>query len=136
MLGEVRPLPDAHDLLVAVKDAGFTVVLASSGPARQVEIFLDLVGGRDVVDGWTSGDDADRSKPAPDLIDVARRKAGPGRSVMIGDSTWDLRRRPTGRHTIPAGADRGFSADELNDAGAEHVVETLTDLSRLLVHAD
>ena len=45
MLDEIPPLPDAHDLLAALKRAGFVIALASSGPARYVEKFLALVDG-------------------------------------------------------------------------------------------
>ena len=136
MLAEITPLPNAHELLAALKQAGLVIALASSGPAHYVERFLALVGGEDLVDAWTSSDDADRSKPAPDLIDAALHKVRGGRPVLIGDSTWDC--VAARRADIPSLAIRtgGFSADELYDAGAEHVVETLDDLSRLLVHDD
>jgi HAD superfamily hydrolase (TIGR01549 family) len=133
MLTEITPLPHAHELLVALKEAGFVIALASSGPARHVKKFLDLVEGQDIVDTWTSSDDADHSKPAPDLIDAALHKVRGGRPVLVGDSTWDC--VAARRAEIPSLAVRtgGFSADELYDAGAEHVVETLKDLARLLV---
>jgi HAD superfamily hydrolase (TIGR01549 family) len=136
MLAEITPLPNAHDLLAGLKEAGFVIALASSGPAHYVKKFLALVDGEDLVDAWTSSDDADRSKPAPDLIDAALRKVGGGRPVLIGDSTWDC--VAARRADIPSLAIRtgGFSADELYDAGADHVVETLDDLSRLMVRDD
>lgn len=132
MLPEIRPLPGAHDLLVGLKDAGLRLVLASSGPAEHVETFVDLVGGRDLVDAWTSAEDAERSKPAPDLLETALRKAGEGRPVMVGDSTWDC--VAAHRADLPAIAVRtgGFAPDELYEAGAENVVDTLEDLRRLL----
>ena len=132
MLPEIRPLPGAHDLLAGIKDSGLALVLASSGPAEHVETFLDLVGGRDLADAWTSADDAERSKPAPDLLETALRKAGEGRPVMVGDSTWDC--VAAHRADLPAVAVRtgGFSADELYEAGAENVVDTLDDLRRLI----
>jgi HAD superfamily hydrolase (TIGR01549 family) len=132
MLPEIQPLPEAHDLLAALKEACWTVVLASSGPAEHVTTFVRLVGAEDLVDAATSADDADRSKPDPDLLDAALRKAGRGRPVMVGDSTWDC--VAAGRANLPSIAVRtgGFSADELRDAGAEDVVDTLADLRRLL----
>jgi HAD superfamily hydrolase (TIGR01549 family) len=132
MLAEIHPLPGAHDLLAGIKDSGLRLVLASSGPAEHVETFLDLVGGRDLADAWTSADDAERSKPAPDLLETALRKAGEGRPVVVGDSTWDC--VAAQRADLPAVAVRtgGFSSDELYEAGAENVVDTLDDLRRLI----
>jgi HAD superfamily hydrolase (TIGR01549 family) len=136
MLAEITPLPNAHDLLAALKRAGFVIALASSGPARYVEKFLALVDGEDLVDAWTSSDDADRSKPAPDLIDAALHKVRGERPVLIGDSTWDC--VAARRADIPSLAIRtgGFSADELYDVGAEHVVDTLADVAGLLVRGE
>jgi HAD superfamily hydrolase (TIGR01549 family) len=132
MLPEIHPLPGAHDLLAGIKNSGLRLVLASSGPAEHVETFLDLVGGRDLADAWTSADDAERSKPAPDLLETALRKAGEGRPVVVGDSTWDC--AAAQRADLPAVAVRtgGFSPDELYEAGAENVVDTLDDLRRLI----
>jgi HAD superfamily hydrolase (TIGR01549 family) len=132
MVAEIHPLPGAHDLLAGIKNSGLRLVLASSGPAEHVETFLDLVGGRDLADAWTSADDAERSKPAPDLLETALRKAGEGRPVVVGDSTWDC--VAAQRADLPAVAVRtgGFSPDELYEAGAENVVDTLDDLRRLI----
>ena len=40
----------------------------------------------------TSSDDADRSKPDPDIVTAALHRAGaaPDRSVMIGDTPYDV----------------------------------------------
>ncbi len=133
MLDEIRPLPDAHELLTAVKEAGYTLVLASSGPKEHVEHFLDLVRGKGLVDESTSADDAEHSKPAPDLIEVALRKVGGSpRPVMVGDSTWDC--VAAGRAHVPALAVRtgGFATDELKDAGAEEVAAHLEELATIL----
>ena len=73
-----------------------------------------------------------QGKPAPDLLETALRKAGEGRPVVVGDSTWDC--VAAQRADLPAVAVRtgGFSPDELYEAGAENVVDTLDDLRRLI----
>ena len=128
MLPEIRPLPGAHDLLAGIKDSGLTLVLASSGPAEHVETFLDLVGGRDLADAWTSADDAERSKPAPDLLETALRKAGEGRPVMVGDSTWDCKAAGNAGVTTIAVLTGGFSEQELTEAGAVAVYRSIEEL--------
>lgn len=89
LIGEVQPFAAAGALLHDVKDRGFAVVLASSGDTRHVEAFLDLFGGRDIADDWTTSDDAERSKPEPDIVQTALAKVGGESGVMVGDSTWD-----------------------------------------------
>ena len=70
-IGEVQPFEGAHELLEEVKRRGFRLVLASSGQAQHVEAFLDLVGGKPLADAWTTSEDAEKSKPEPDLVRTA-----------------------------------------------------------------
>jgi HAD superfamily hydrolase (TIGR01549 family) len=128
LLGEVQPFEDAATLLREVKARGFKVVLASSGKQEHVEHFLDLVGGRDVADAWTTSDDVEATKPEPDLVRAALDAVSGGSGVMVGDSTWDA--VAAGRLGVPAVAVRtgGFSSEELTDAGAVQVFDSLVDL--------
>jgi HAD superfamily hydrolase (TIGR01549 family) len=125
MVPEVSALADARDLLAEVKDRGFRLVLASSGKSEHTEHFLDLLGGTHIADAWTTSDDVKASKPAPDLVSVAMEKVGGTRGVMIGDSVWDaIAAREVGVPTI-AVRTGGFSTDELREAGAGWVYESL-----------
>jgi HAD superfamily hydrolase (TIGR01549 family) len=128
LIGEVQPFEGAHDLLDEVKRRGFRLVLASSGKAQHVDVFLDLVEGRPLADAWTTSEDAEESKPEPDLVSTAMAKVEGASGVMIGDSTWDA--VAAGKLDIPTIAVRtgGFSVDELGDAGAAHVFESLIEL--------
>jgi len=128
LIGEVQPFEGARSLLEAVKGRGFRLVLASSGKSRHVEAFLDLFGGTELADAWTTSDDAEESKPAPDIVEVALARVGGAQGVMIGDSTWDC--IAAGKVDIPTLAVRtgGFAVTELQDAGALRVFESLTDL--------
>lgn len=128
LLPEVQPLPGARQLLVAVHERGVQLVLASSGKREHVEHYLDQLDTRELADDWTTSDDAEESKPAPDLLQVAMAKVDAGRAVMIGDATWDA--EAAKRAGIPAVAVRtgGFSDDELRNAGAVGVYHSLADL--------
>ncbi|GAA3594582.1 HAD family hydrolase [Kineosporia mesophila] len=132
MIDEIRPFDGVRELLTEVKDRGFTLVLASSGKGKHVEHFLDLFGGRSLADGWTTSEDAEQSKPAPDLVQVALEKAGGTRGVMVGDSTWDV--IAAGKAGIETVAVRtgGFSEQELREAGAVSTHDSLVDLRRNL----
>ncbi len=90
MIGEIRPLEGAHRLVTtAASEHGFHVVLASSGKREHVEHYLDLLDVRDVIAGFTTADDAEESKPAPDLLQVALSTVDTDRAVVVGDSVWD-----------------------------------------------
>ena len=90
LIGEVQPFEGTHALLQDVKDRGFRLVLASSGEKKHVEAFLDLVDGRGLADAWTTSEDAETSKPAPDLVRTAVAKVDGTSGVMVGDSLVHL----------------------------------------------
>lgn len=135
LIDEMAPLPGARDLLLAIKERGHRLVLASSGKERHVDAFLDMLDARDIADDWTSSADVEASKPAPDLLHVALQKLGAppdAPSVMIGDSVWDV--EAAKRAGMPALVVRsgGFGDDELRNAGAVALYDTPADLAKAL----
>ena len=135
LIEEMAPLPGARDLLLAIKERGHRLVLASSGKERHVDAFLDMLDARDIADDWTSSADVEASKPAPDLLHVALQKLGAppdAPSVMIGDSVWDV--EAAKRAGMPAFVVRsgGFGDDELRNAGAVALYDTPADLAKAL----
>jgi HAD superfamily hydrolase (TIGR01509 family) len=128
MIHEVRPLPGARRLLEVLKDRGHEVVLASSAKSDEIEHYLDLLDARELADAWTSSADVEKTKPNPDLVHTALEKGGGGDAVMIGDSVWDV--EAAKRADIPTIAVRtgGFGVDELREAGAACVFDSIDDL--------
>jgi HAD superfamily hydrolase (TIGR01509 family) len=128
MIHEVRPLPDARRLIEVLKERDHKVVLASSAKKEEIEHYLDLLDARELADAWTSSADVQRTKPEPDLVQAALEKVGGGGAVMIGDSVWDVEAaKRVGLKTI-AVRTGGFGQDELIDAGAACVFESLGQL--------
>jgi HAD superfamily hydrolase (TIGR01509 family) len=131
MIGEVAPLPGARDLLVGIKERGHRLVLASSGQQRHVDFALDLLDAREVADAWTSSADAEKTKPAPDLLQTALTKLGApedASSVLIGDSVWDVEAAKNAGMPAIAVRSGGFGDDELRAAGAVGIYDTPGDL--------
>lgn len=80
------------------------------------------------VDG-TLVDTVERTKPHPDLVHAAIEKAGKGRpTVMVGDSTWDVKAAEAAGIPTLAVLTGGFSEDELREAGAAEVVRSIAEL--------
>jgi HAD superfamily hydrolase (TIGR01509 family) len=130
LIDEVRPLAGARDLLRDLKERGHALVLASSAKQHEVDHYLDLLGARELADGWTTSADVEQTKPQPDLVAAAIEKAGAGDAVMAGDSTWDCEAaKRAGIATIGV-LTGGFSDQELLDAGAACVFERIEDLRR------
>ncbi|MFJ8966178.1 HAD family hydrolase [Lentzea sp. NPDC102401] len=126
MLDEIQPLEGAHRLVRAATDLGLAVVLASSGKSKHIEHYLKLLDPGDVA--WTTSDDVDDSKPAPDLIEVALREVQGERAVVVGDSVWDC--EAAARAGLPSIGllTGGFGEDELVDRGASAVYADLDTL--------
>jgi HAD superfamily hydrolase (TIGR01549 family) len=128
LIEECEALAGARDLIADLRERDRIVILASSAKGSEVDHYLDLLGARDLANGWTMSDDVEETKPAPDLVEAALEKAGTRDAVMVGDTTWDVEAaRRAGLETI-AVLTGGFSADELRDAGAAQVFESIEEL--------
>ena len=91
-LDAVRPFPGVRPLFERIRSAGLSIALASSGKRSEVEHYQEILGIADLVDVATSSDEADRSKPHPDIFEAALKKlAGIDRDAMIvvGDTPYD-----------------------------------------------
>jgi HAD superfamily hydrolase (TIGR01509 family) len=134
MIDEVRPMECAHALIEELNRRGHQVVFASSAKDAEVDVYLDLLEARDIVEAWTTSADVESTKPAPDLVQAALEKVDgrPDQAVLIGDTPWDVEAAlkagvPT--LTVLTG---GFSAQELTDAGAVSVFESVAQLREQL----
>jgi HAD superfamily hydrolase (TIGR01549 family) len=126
---ECAPLEGAHDLVVELKRRGLVVVLASSSNQDDLDHFLDALEVRDVVDAWTTSDDVERTKPHPDVIQVALEKAGTTDAVMVGDSRWDIEAAANAGLETVCVITGGWSEQELRDHGAVAVFDSLGGLT-------
>jgi HAD superfamily hydrolase (TIGR01509 family) len=135
VIDEVRPLDGAHDLIVALKEQGWEVVLASSSIRKHFDHFVGLLGARGLADGWTTKDDVEASKPEPDLVRAALGQTSSECATMVGDTPWDVeaaRRAGVEAVCVMTG---GFSEQELSAAGAAGVYESLPDFTGTLSSA-
>jgi HAD superfamily hydrolase (TIGR01549 family) len=135
VIDEIAPLPGARDLLVALKQYGLAVVIATSSIQDHLDVFLDLLDAREIVDDWTMKDDVEQSKPEPDLVRAALEKAGTDDAFMIGDTPWDVESaRKAGIPTLSV-LTGGFARSELEAAGAVSVHESVAAIAATLDRA-
>jgi HAD superfamily hydrolase (TIGR01509 family) len=133
-IDEVEPMKDARQLIVDLKDRGHTVVLASSAKQDELDHYIDQLDVRELADDWTSSADVESTKPEPDLVQAALDKAGATAddAVMVGDTTWDVKAAKRAGVPTIAVLTGGFGHDELEDAGAAQVFDSVAELrSRL-----
>jgi HAD superfamily hydrolase (TIGR01509 family) len=91
-LPTLRPAPGARDLLNKLRADGIKLVVATSAGQEDVRLLLDQARVSDLIEDATSSDDAESSKPDPDIIQAALRKAGESArgAIMIGDTPYDV----------------------------------------------
>jgi len=92
-LPEVRPTRGARELLEAVRARGARVVMATSAKKAELDELLQKGGDlSELVDVASTSDDAGASKPAPDIVEAALKKAkvSADDAVMIGDTKYDV----------------------------------------------
>jgi HAD superfamily hydrolase (TIGR01549 family) len=122
LIGEVEAVEGASELIAELDDAGATVILASSAAQEEVDRYVELLGAGERIAGATTSDDAEQTKPHPELVQTALDKYGSGGpALMLGDSTWDVKAAKAAGIPTLALLTGGFSADELREAGASEV---------------
>ena len=134
LIDEVRTMEGSRELIEDLRKRDNVVVLASSAKDWEVEHYLDLLDAREIVDGWTTSADVERTKPEPDLIKAALEKVeGDGEAMLVGDTVWDVEAaKRAGIETI-AVLTGGFSEQELRDAGAREVFTSVEELRQNLM---
>jgi HAD superfamily hydrolase (TIGR01509 family) len=134
LIGEVRPMHGARELIEELSRRGHTVLLASSAKQEEIDCYLDLLDARELADGWTSSADVEATKPEPDLVQSALQKAGADASeaVMIGDSPYDAEAAKRAGVPTLAVLTGGFSEQELREAAAAEVFESVAQLREQL----
>lgn len=125
LLSEVHPFPEATASLAAFRDAGATVVLATSGNEGHVARTLEILELGTEEYPLVSAADVENTKPAKDIIELALERGSGGGAVVVGDTVWDV--EAARRADVPAVAvlSGGISASRLRAAGAVRVYDDI-----------
>lgn len=115
----VRPFSAVPELLRRVHAAGLKVAVASSAKSGELDTYLEIAGIRDLVDVAVSSDDAERSKPAPDIFQAALKKLNMhgSRAVAVGDTPYDAQAAAGAGIAAIGMLCGGFAEAELRQAG-------------------
>ncbi len=133
LVGQVRPLPGAQELLAYLSQAGVPWAVATSGRQETARRTLELLGIPASVPVVTR-DQVRHAKPDPDLFLAAAERLGVpiGSSMVVGDSVWDLLAARRARALGVGLLSGGYGHDELERAGAYRVYQDPSDLLRHL----
>ena len=128
-LPALRPTRGGRPLLEHLLAQGLELVVATSAEAEEVRALLEQAGVSDLIELASSADDAERSKPDPDIVQAALRLSGSqaGHSAMVGDTPYDV--EAAARARVPAIALRcGGWWDDAAFAQARAIYDDPADL--------
>ena len=119
----VRPFSMVPDLLRRVRDAGLRIAIASSAKRDEVGKYLDIARITEFVDVTTSSDDAEESKPAPDIFQIVLKKLQIEGidAVAIGDTPYDAAAAAKAKIATIGVLCGGFTEDSLREAGCVEI---------------
>ena len=92
LLGDLKPTAGARALLERLRDDGLRLIIATSASGDELGGLLKQAGVEDLIEAAANADDADSSKPDPDIVKAALDKAGvrPDEAIMLGDTPYDI----------------------------------------------
>jgi HAD superfamily hydrolase (TIGR01549 family) len=119
----VRPFSAVPDLLRRVRNAGLRIAIGSSAKKDELNKYLDIARIADLVDMTTSSEDAEQSKPAPDIFEIVLKKLGieGGDAVAIGDTPYDAAAAGKAKIATIGVLCGGFTEASLRQAGCVEV---------------
>jgi HAD superfamily hydrolase (TIGR01509 family) len=130
-LHHVEAFAQVRELVRALRGDGKRIALASSAKGEELEHYKQLAGIDDLIKVETSSDDAERSKPYPDIFRAAVHKLGQpplSRCVIVGDSPYDAQAaRRAGLRSVGLRCG-GFPEDVLRTAGFVTLYDDPADL--------
>jgi HAD superfamily hydrolase (TIGR01509 family) len=132
-LPQLRAFPEAEALIRRLSSAGLVLVVASSAKEDELRPMLELCGALPFLAHQASSDDAKHSKPDPDIVRVALRKArcSAAEAALVGDTPYD----------VEAAGKAGVRAIALRcgghpDSALERAVAIYDDVADLLANFD
>ncbi len=140
----LQPFPAVRPLIERLRGAEIKVALASSAKQEELARYKQIAGIEDLLDAETSSDDAESSKPEPDIFQAALHRlpgVEPAEIVVVGDTPYDAEAAGKAGLRCVGLTCGGWDAAALRRAGCVAVYRDPADLlaqldgSPLLSHA-
>jgi HAD superfamily hydrolase (TIGR01549 family) len=130
-LRRVRAFPKVRELFERIKSDGKRIALASSAKEEELKVYKKIAQIEDLVEEETSADDADKSKPHPDIFKAALNQLGdvaPSEAIVVGDTPYDAEAAGKLRLKTIGLLCGGFPQTELEAAGCIRIYDDPADL--------
>jgi HAD superfamily hydrolase (TIGR01549 family) len=130
-LPQVKGFPAVRELFERIKREGLQLALASSAKEDELKSYKKIADIEDLVEEETSSDDAEKSKPHPDIFEAALARLGdmsPSEAIVVGDTPYDAEAAgKAGLQTIGF-LSGGFPEKDLRAAGCAQIYRDPADL--------
>ncbi|TGD88126.1 phosphonatase-like hydrolase [Mycolicibacterium sp. CH28] len=135
--GNAHPIPGAAEAITNLRSAGVRVALTTGFSSVTQGKLLAALGWQSLADLVLAPGDGVRGRPYPDLILTALmrlRADGVGNVAALGDTSSDIDSAVRAGCAIAAGTLTGAHDEhQLRDAGATHIVPTVTEFADLVL---
>jgi HAD superfamily hydrolase (TIGR01549 family) len=132
----IKPFPRMKECLAELQDKGIRFGLASSANPDEVEYYAKLIGVESMIEASTSTEDAEMSKPSPEIFEAALEQLGtkPEYTAVVGDTPYDI--LAAHRIALPIVAVRCGGFDPKLLAKAEFLFDGVEELVRKIDAVD
>lgn len=91
-LKTINPFRGTRELLERMRSESLEIAIGTSAAKDELEALLEIAAVADLIDSKTTADDAESSKPDPDIIKAALKRLGlpPVQVLMVGDTPYDI----------------------------------------------
>jgi len=130
-LPRVKGFPKVRELFERLRQDNKRLVLASSAKGDELEAYKRIADIEDLVEGETSSEDAERSKPYPDIFAAALGRLGevaPRTVMVVGDTPYDAEAAQKVNLDTTGLLCGGWSREALRAAGCVAVYRDPADL--------
>ncbi|TSA20448.1 MAG: HAD family hydrolase [Actinomycetales bacterium] len=130
------PIAGAEDLFRALKKAGIAVVLTTGFSRSTLDVLLETLNWRELIDLSVTPSEVERGRPHADMLNFAAKEFMinlPENTMVVGDTAADMQAGVAfgAKHVI--GVLTGAHNERtLNEAGATSVVNSIVDISSLI----
>lgn len=130
-LPRVRAFPQVRELFERIRNDGRRIALASSAKKDELATYKKVARIEDLIEEETSADDAEKSKPHPDIFEATLAQLGDVRAeqtIVIGDTPYDAQAASKIKLRTIGFLCGGFPEKDLRDAGCIAVYKDSADL--------
>ena len=130
-LPHVKAFPKVRELFERIRQDRKSIALASSAKGDELNTYKKVARIEDLIEAETSSDDAEKSKPYPDIFDAARAELGRvarDQVVVVGDTPYDAQAAAKADLRTIGLLCGGWNENDLRGAGCIAIYRDLAEL--------